>query len=98
MDKLKKGGVVYQSFVHPSVEFFCLVGLQRTRPALLQCQLGAEQSYAYHTWSNPVPVSLMPVAATGLLPDCDSGQYRFTNPSRTKDYLAFTPAKIGEVS
>ena len=98
MDKLKKGGVVYQNVLHPSVEFFCLVGLQRTRPALLQRQLGAEQSYAYHTWLNPVPVSLLPVAATGLLPDCDSGQYRFKNPSRTKDYLAFTSATIAVVS
>jgi CRISPR-associated endonuclease/helicase Cas3 len=97
MDKLKKGGVVYQNVLHPSVEFFCLVGLQRTRPALLQREVGAEQTYAYYLWLNPLPAALLPTAATGLLPDCEPSQYRFTNPSRTKDYLAFTPANFVSV-
>lgn len=97
MDKLKKGGVVLQNVLHPSVEFFCLVGLQRTRPALLQRIAGAEQTYSYHLWLKPLPAALLPAAATGLLPDCEPSQYRFTNPSRTKDYLAFTPSSFVSV-
>jgi len=94
MDKLKKGGVHYENVIHPSVEFLCLIGLQRTRPALLQRELGAEQTYAYYTWRKAITVDVLPVAAMGLFPDSHSSSYNFTNPSRTKDYLAFTPAII----
>jgi CRISPR-associated protein Csb3 len=93
LDRLKKGGVIYRNLLHPAVELLCLIGLQRTRPALLPRQLGEEQAYAYHLWLYPIPVCLLPVATNGLLPDRGLAHYRFTNPSRTKDYLAFTPAK-----
>lgn len=94
MDRLKKGGVVFHNVLHPSVEFFCFIGLQRTRPALLQYEPRAEQTYAYHLWLSPVSVALLPVAAIGNLPDCDSAQYHFANPSRTQDYRAFVTARI----
>jgi len=93
LDRLKKGGVIYRNLLHPAVELFCLVGLQRSRPALLPRKFGIEQAYAYHLWFYPIPVCLLPVAINGFLPDRGSEHYRFTNPSRTKDYLAFTPAK-----
>ena len=93
MDRLKKGGVVFRNILHPFIEFFCLIGLQRTRPALLKCEPRTEQTYAYHLWLNPISVAILPVAAIGELPDCDSNHYQFANPSRTKDYRAFIAAK-----
>lgn len=91
-DKLKKGGVVFQGVLHPAVELFAFVGLQRTRPSLLRCAPRAEQVYVYSLWKNPLPVALLPAAAIGDLPDCDAVQYQFANPSRTKDYRAFISA------
>lgn len=89
LDKLKKGGLLIQNMLHPAVELFTLIGLQRTRPALLPCAPRAEQTYAYHLWKCPLPISLLPIAAVGALPDCGAVQYHFSNPSRTKDYRAF---------
>lgn len=94
MDKLEKGGVCFQNILHPFVEFFCFVGLQRTRPVLLKRELGSDQEYSYNTWSKPIHSTILPAATGGFLPDCHSHQYHFTNPSRTKDYLAFNSAKI----
>lgn len=93
MDRLKKGGVVFRNILHPFVEFFCLIGLQRTRPALQKREPRTEQSYAYHLWLNPVSVAILPVATIGELPDCSSTHYQFANPSRTQDYRAFITAK-----
>lgn len=89
IDRLKKGQVVIRHVVHPFLEFFCLIGLQRVRPIRLAGQLRAEQAYAYHWWHDPLPVSLLPVAAIGQLPDRSAHQYQFANPSRTQDYRAF---------
>lgn len=94
MDKLKKGGVVYQSILHPTVEFFCLIGLQRCRPALVPNEPRLEQTYAYYTWSKPITPELIPAAAIGLLPDRSPTCYHFANRSRTSDYRAFGTANI----
>lgn len=91
-DKLKKGGVVFQGVLHPAVEFFTIVGLQRTRPALLSSAPRAEQTYAYNLWTKPLAITLLPTAAIGALPDCATIHYQFANPSRTKDYRAFISA------
>lgn len=94
IDKLKKGGVVYQTVIRPATEFFSFVGLQRCRPALVPTKPKEEQLFAYHTWQHPIPVTLVPVAVAGLMLGTDAMHYQFSNPSRTEDYLAFTPSKI----
>ncbi len=93
-DRLKKGGAIIDNVVHPAVEFFALIGIQRTRASLVRRENRGDQSYYYHLWTSPAPITLLPAAATGFLPNCTSHKYRFTNPSRTEDYLAFTPATI----
>ncbi|NLG01251.1 MAG: type I-U CRISPR-associated helicase/endonuclease Cas3 [Lentisphaerae bacterium] len=93
IDKLGKGGVNIIPATRPAVEFLCLVGLQRARPLLAVSERGKERLYDYHTWSNPIHISLVPAAVAGLL-SCKSNHYRFGNPSRAKDYRAFMPAKI----
>jgi hypothetical protein len=93
LDRLKKGGVVIRNILHPFVELFCFIGLQRTRPALLKWERGMEQMYAYYLWLNPISVSILPIAVIGELSDRESNHYQFVNPSRTQDYRAFTTAK-----
>lgn len=91
MDKLNKGGIKIKTQAAPATEFLCLVGLQRARPLLIH-ERDKEREYKYHLWSEPIAISLLIAAVAGLLPET-SQAFQFTNPSRTKDYRAFTPAK-----
>lgn len=91
-DKIRKGGVRISTAAAPAVELLSLVGLQRSRPPLVINERGREREYDYHLWRDPLPVSLLPAAVAGLL--SDAGEcFRFSNPSRAKDYRAFVPAK-----
>jgi len=74
----------------PAVEFLCLVGLQRCLPT----KTNQRNWFEYHTWSLPVPPSLVSLAACGLLVDPDRHGYRFENWYRTgqKKHKAFRSA------
>jgi len=93
IDKLGKGGVNIIPATRPAVELLCLIGLQRARPPLAVNERGKERLYDYHTWAQPIHIALVPAAVTGLLSPLGN-HYRFSNPSRAKDYRAFMPARL----
>jgi CRISPR-associated protein Csb3 len=76
----------------PSVEFLCLIGLQRTRPVPVP---ESPRIFDYHFWTNPLPATLAPVAAAGLLPDSAPHGHRFESWFRTgqRKHKAFLSAK-----
>lgn len=91
VDKLKKGSVKITSTANPIVELLCLVGIQRARPLLAVNHRGKERAYDYRIWHSPLSLPLLVSAVAGVLPD-STHRFRFSNPSRAKDYRAFTPA------
>jgi CRISPR-associated endonuclease/helicase Cas3 len=98
LDKLKKGGVTYVNVLNPAVEFLTLIGLQRSRPSVANLGRKEERLYDYWLWTKPLPIALMGASVIGKFPDRTIPYYRFTNPSRTKDYRAFRPANpIGDI-
>lgn len=50
---------------HPAVEFLCLVGLQRFRPATTD----SKWQFAYSPWRNPLPASVAKAAVCGAFGD-----------------------------
>jgi CRISPR-associated protein Csx14 len=74
----------------PAVEFLCLVGLQRCLPA----KTATPRIFEYHTWSNPIPPLLCPVAVCGCIPSSGAQGYRFENWYRTgqRKHKAFRSA------
>jgi CRISPR-associated protein Csb3 len=74
----------------PAVEFLCLAGLQRCRPA----KTSQPRIYDYHTWQTPLPPILTPAAVSGLLSSIGSRGFRFENWYRTgqKKHKAFRSA------
>jgi len=76
----------------PSVEFLCLVGLQRTKPVPVPKM---PRVFDYHVWTRPLPATLMPAAAAGILPDSATNGYRFESWFRTgqRKHKAFLSAK-----
>lgn len=76
----------------PAVEFLCLVGLQRCRPA--KAKTDQQRVFEYHTWTTALPPSLTPAAVSGLLPQVGSLGYRFENWYRTgqRKHKAFRSA------
>jgi CRISPR-associated protein Csb3 len=74
----------------PAVEFLCLVGLQRCRPR----PAPEPRVFDYFTWSEPLSVSVLPVAVSGLLPGIGAEGYRFESAYRTdqRKHKAFSPA------
>ena len=79
-------------FAHPVVEFFALLGLQRSRPQPTE----KPRVYDYFTWSSVwrCQASVLPLAVCGLLGDPQAGRYRFVNAFRTgkKRHKAYMPA------
>jgi CRISPR-associated protein Csb3 len=75
---------------HPAVEFLCLVGLQRFRPAPTK----SRRVFEYQTWSAPLAVELAMAAAAGTLGHLAMQAYRFENAFRTdqKKHKSFLPA------
>jgi CRISPR-associated protein Csb3 len=75
---------------YPAVEFLCLVGLQRARPA----PTSSRRVFDYFTWATPMPISLLPAATTGCLSHVGAVGYRFENAFRTdqKKHKAFLPS------
>ena len=75
---------------HPAVEFLCLVGLQRFRPA----PTNQRRVFDYCTWTEPLPAPTAAAAVNGMLPIATSMVYRFENAFRTdqKKHKSFLPA------
>jgi len=75
----------------PAVELLCLIGLQRVRPI----SAGKPRLFDYYIWSQPLPITLAPVAAAGLLGDSATRSYRFESWFRTgqRKHKAFLTAK-----
>jgi CRISPR-associated protein Csb3 len=75
---------------YPAVEFLCLVGLERFRPAPTK----KRRVFEYYTWPLPLPVLPACVAACGLLPNTKFQGYRFESAFRTaqKKHKSFLPA------
>jgi CRISPR-associated protein Csb3 len=75
----------------PAVEFLCLIGLQRCRPA----PTSRQRIHDYFTWKEPLDVSLLPAAVSGLMPFIRSRGYRFENRFRSgqKKLKAYYPSK-----
>lgn len=77
---------------YPAVELLCLVGLQRVLPARTEHL----RVYLFSTWHSPIPPSLAPAAAAGLVPQILLNTYRFENWFRTgqRKHKAFKPAVL----
>lgn len=79
-------------FAHPVVEFFALLGLQRSRPR----PTDKLRVYDYFTWSKDwrCEAVILPLAVCGLLGDPQAIGYRFANAFRTgqKKHKAYLPA------
>jgi CRISPR-associated protein Csx14 len=76
----------------PAVEFLCLIGLQRSRPATT----ARPRVFHYFTWTEPLAVSLLPPAVSGLLPGIQGLGYRFENRFRSgqKKLKAYYPSTL----
>src|SRR5690606_37787849 len=74
----------------PAVEFLCLVGLQRFRPA----PTDRRRVFTYYPWEVPLPVTVARFAADGAITMHRSTPYRFGIAFRTdqKKHKAFLPA------
>ena len=78
----------------PAVEFLCLVGLQRFRPA----PTDQRRVFTYFPWHHPLPVQIAPVAGSGAITMRNAAAYRFEVAFRTdqKKHKSFLPAtRIG---
>jgi CRISPR-associated protein Csb3 len=76
----------------PVVEFFCLLGLQRGRPA----PSTRPRVFHYFTWTKPLAVSLLPPVVSGLVPGIRGLGYRFENRFRSgqKKLKAYYPSVL----
>lgn len=76
----------------PSVEFLCLVGLQRAKPVPVP---KTPRIFDYYVWTKPLSAILMPAAVAGVLPDSTANGYRFESWFRTgqRKHKAFLSAK-----
>ncbi len=82
-----------ETLAAPAVELFTLVGLQRVIPAPVPRM---PRNFDYRLWARPLPVSLLPTAVNGLLPDNSRSPLRFESWFRTgqRKHKAFLTARI----
>ena len=87
---LLESSLKMSTMAHPAVEFLCLVGLQRFRPA----PATRRRVFDYFEWRDTLPVNTASVAANGLLLLPKSRAYRFESAFRTaqKKHKSFLPA------
>jgi hypothetical protein len=78
------------NLAYPAVEFLCLIGLQRFRPT----PTAERRIFAYSTWTEPLMITIAPVAAAGLLNTVATCRFVFENAFRTdqRKHKAFTNA------
>jgi hypothetical protein len=77
---------------HPAVEFLCLVGLQRFRPAAT----ADSQTFDYYTWETPLGAAVAPAAVAGMLEHTGGLGYRFESAFRSnqKQHKGFKVATL----
>jgi CRISPR-associated protein Csx14 len=76
----------------PATEILAAIGLQRCRPVLVQ---NKRRWFAYHTWRNPLEVSVLPAAIVGAASSL--GAYEFPVVKRNEKYSCFGWARRAEV-
>lgn len=78
------------SAAFPAVEFLCLVGLQRFRPA----ETKQRRVFVYHVWHDPLPLIVAASVASGMVRLANIDRYQFENAFRTdqKKHKSFLPA------
>lgn len=78
------------TMAYPAVEFLCLVGLQRFRPAYTKNR----RVFEYYVWNETLPPQIATLACKGMLATSGSKAYRFENGFRTdqKKHKSFLPA------
>ena len=78
------------TIAYPQVELFCLIGIQRVRPAPAE----GRRTFAYHTWAEPLSPLAAACAACGAMPSATGRGYRFEVGFRTdqRKHKAFMPA------
>jgi CRISPR-associated protein Csb3 len=76
----------------PAVEFLCLAGLQRFRPATTD----QRRVFKYFPWHQPLPTIIAAAAASGAISYASADGYRFENAFRTdqKKHKSFLPATL----
>src|SRR5581483_3376519 len=79
--------------VYAAVEFLCLVGLQRFRPAA-----GEGRTFLYHTWPVPLPPAAAAPAAAGAAAVPGADRYSLRLLFRTKYLKGFLPATRSKVT
>jgi len=81
-----------ETLAAPAVELLMLVGLQRVTPAPVS---DMPRNFDYRLWTHPLPVSLLPAAVNGLLPDNSRSTLRFESWFRTgqRNHKAFRTAR-----
>jgi CRISPR-associated protein Csb3 len=79
-----------KTLASPVVEFLCLLGLQRSRSA----STDRPRVLSYFTWKEPLLISLLPAAVSGLMPGIRSRGYQFENRFRSgkKQLKAYYPS------
>lgn len=83
----------YTTAAFPAVEFLALVGLQRARPIALK----KARHYRYHTWSSPIPPTLLPIAIAGGIAPISAYEFESwfrTGQKKHKAFLSAQPSKI----
>jgi CRISPR-associated protein Csb3 len=82
-----------ETLAAPAVELLALVGLQRAIPAP---DPRTPRNFDYRLWARPLPVSLLPTAVNGLLPDNSRSTHRFESWFRTgqRKHKAFLTARL----
>jgi len=81
-----------ETLASPVVELLTLVGLQRATPAPVS---DMPRNFDYSLWTRPLPVSLLPAAVNGILPDNSNDTLRFESWFRTgqRKHKAFLTAR-----
>lgn len=80
----------FSTTAFPAVEFFCLVGLQRFRPALTS----RIRTFEYSTWRAQLPIGTAALVVSGHVHHARREAFRFENAFRTdqRKHKAFSPA------
>lgn len=73
--------------VYASVEFLCLIGLQRFRPVA-----STSRTFEYTAWNYPIPASVAPALAAGAVSVVPSQRFSFRLLFRTKYSKGFLSA------
>ena len=80
------------TIAYPAVEFLCLVGLQRCRPA----PINERRQFKYFAWTHPLPIIIVQAVMNGTLPIPNTAAYQIevafrSEQKKHKSFLSATP-------